>query len=190
MNLTTTSNHNIIRSTQKWVESIVVDLNLCPFARKVLIDNRVRFTVTGAVTEAQLLDELQVELDLLGHEPSIETTLLIHPRVLQDFDAYNQFLESADRLLEILQLEGVYQVASFHPDYRFAGTAGDDVENFTNRAPYPVLHLIREDSLERALADFPDADQTPARNIALMKTLGREKLTALMQACVVGTALE
>ncbi len=190
MNRTTTSNDSIIRSTQKWVESIVVGLNLCPFAKKALIDNRVRFSVTKAVTEEQLLDELQAEFDLLDHDPSIETTLLIHPGVLQKFDAYNQFLESADRLLEILQFEGVYQVASFHPDYRFAGTADDDVENFTNRSPYPVLHLIREDSLERALADFPGADQIPARNIALMETLGREKLTALMQACVVDAALE
>ena len=187
MSRTTTSNDNIVNSTRKWVESVVVDLNLCPFARKALIDNRVRFSVTEAVTEEQLLDELQVELSLLGRDPSIETTLLIHPGVLQEFGHYNQFLDSADRLLEILQLEGVYQVASFHPDYRFAGTSRDDVENFTNRSPYPVLHLIREDSLERALADFPDADQIPARNIALMKNLGRQKLITLMQACVVGT---
>ena len=172
------------------MESIVVDLNLCPFARKVLFDNRVRFTVARAATEAQLLEELQVELDLLDHDPSIETTLLIHPGVLQEFDAYNQFLETADRLLEILRLEGVYQIASFHPDYRFAGTAGNDVENFTNRSPYPVLQLIREDSLDRALADFPDADRIPARNIALMETLGRKKMTALLQACVVAAALE
>lgn len=168
------------------MESVVVDLKLCPFAKKVLLDNRVRFTVTEAVTEEQLLEDLQVELGLLDHDPSVETTLLIHPGVLQEFDRYNQFLGSADRLLQLLQLEGVYQVASFHPDYRFAGTDRGDVENFTNRSPYPVLHLIREDSLERALADFPEADQIPARNIALMKNLGRQKLIALIQACFVG----
>ena len=186
MSRTTTGNANVIESTRKWVESVVVDLNLCPFAGKALIANRVRFSVSEAVTEEQLLDELQVELSLLDHDPSIETTLLIHPGVLQEFDHYNQFLDKADRLLEILQLEGVYQVASFHPDYRFAGTNRDDVENFTNRSPYPVLHLIREDSLERALADFADADQIPARNIALMESLGRQKLITLMQACIVG----
>ena len=168
----------------------MVDLNLCPFARKAMIDNRVRFTVAGAVTEEQLLDELQVEIGLLDHDPSIETTLLIHPGVLQEFDCYNQFLDSADLLLQILQTEGVYQIASFHPDYRFVGTGRDDVENFTNRSPYPVLHLIREDSLERALAGFADADRIPARNIALMETLGRKKMTALLQACVAAAALE
>ena len=186
MNLTTTSNDNVINSTRKWVESVVVNLNLCPFARKALIDNRVRFSVTEAVTEERLLDELQDELSLLDHEPTIETTLLIHPGVLQEFDHYNQFLDKADRLLEILQLQGVYQVASFHPDYRFAGTNRDDVENFTNRSPYPVLHLIREDSLERALADFPNVDHIPARNIALMENLGRQKMITIMQACMIG----
>jgi len=185
MNRTTTSKEKIIESTRRWVESVVVDLNLCPFASKALIDNRVRFSVSEAVTEEQLLDELQVELSLLDHEPTIETTLLIHPGVLQEFDHYNQFLDKADRLLEILQLQGVYQVASFHPDYRFADTNRDDVENFTNRSPYPALHLIREDSLERALAEFPDADQIPARNIALMENLGRQKLITLMQACLI-----
>lgn len=189
MSRTTTSNDNIIRSTRNWVESIVVDLNLCPFARKALLDNRVRFTVAGAVTEEQLLDELQVELNLLDHDPSIETTLLIHPGVLREFDRYNQFLESADRLLVILQLEGVYQIASFHPDYRFAGTGPDDLGNYTNRSPYPLLHLLREESVERALAGFTGADQVPLRNIALMESLGQEKLTALVQACVGGTEI-
>ena len=190
MSLTTTSNDNVIKSTRKWVESVVVGLNLCPFASKALIDNRVRFSVTEAISEEQLLDELQLEFSLLDHDPSIETTLLIHPWALQEFNHYNQFLDKADRLLQILQLEGVYQVASFHPEYRFAGTNRDDVVNFTNRSPYPILHLIREDSLERALADFPDADQIPARNIALMKNLGRQKLVTLMRACIVRTRPE
>ena len=181
MNRMTTSNHKVIRSVQNWVESFVVDLNLCPFAKGVLADNRVRFTVTGAVTEEQLLTALQVELELLNNDPSIETTLLIHPGVLQDFYDYNQFLDSADRLLLQMKLEGVYQVASFHPDYQFGGTDPDDVENYTNRSPYPVLHLIREESLERALAEFPDADQIPARNIALMKSLGQDRLAVLTQ---------
>lgn len=184
-----TSNDNIIRSTQHWVESIVVGLNLCPFASKALLTNRIRFTVTGAISEEQLLDELQVELGLLDHDPSIETTLLIHPGVLQEFDRYNQFLESADRLLEILQLEGVYQIASFHPDYRFAGTDTNDLGNYTNRSPYPLLHLLREESVARALAGFTGADQVPLRNIALMERLGQAKITALVQACIIGTEI-
>jgi len=179
----TTNNENIIRSVQNWVESFVVDLNLCPFAKGVLADNRVRFVVTAAATEEKLLTALQVELELLNRDPSIETTLLIHPGVLQDFYDYNQFLDSADQLLLQLKLEGIYQVASFHPDYQFGGTDPDDVENYTNRSPYPLLHLIREASLERALAEFPDADQIPARNIALMKSLGRDKLAILTQVC-------
>lgn len=179
MNRMTTNNDEVIRSVQNWVESFVVDLNLCPFAKSVLADSRVRFTVAGAATEEQLLTALQVELELLSRDPSIETTLLIHPGVLQDFYDYNQFLDSADQLLLQLKLEGIYQVASFHPDYQFGGTAPDDVENYTNRSPYPVLHLIREASLERALAEFPDADQIPSRNIALMKSLGQDRLAIL-----------
>jgi len=177
----TTNNDKVIRSVQSWVELFVVDMNLCPFAERVLTDNRVRFTVTDAMTEEQLLTALQVELELLNNDPSIETTLLIHPGVLQDFYDYNQFLDSADRLLLQMKLEGVYQVASFHPDYQFGGTDPDDVENYTNRSPYPVLHLIREESLERVLAEFPDADQIPARNIALMKSLGQDRLAVLTQ---------
>ena len=161
-------------------------MNLCPFAKRELLKNRVRFSRTEATSEEALLIALQVELELLNHDPSIETTLLIHPSVLQDFYDYNRFLDCTDQLLVQLQLEGVYQVASFHPDYRFDGTNPNDVENYTNRSPYPVLHLIREDSLERALAEFPDADQIPARNMALMNSLGRDKLAALMQACLVG----
>lgn len=186
MNRTTTNNDKIIRSVQTWVGSFVVEMNLCPFAKRELLNNRVRFAVTEATTEEQLLTALQVELELLNSDPLIETTLLIHPSVLQDFYDYNQFLDSADQLLVQEQLEGVYQVASFHPDYRFDGADPNDVENYTNRSPYPVLHLIREDSLERALAEFPDADQIPVRNMALMNSLGRDKLAALMQACLVG----
>jgi len=182
----TTNHDKVIRSVQNWVESFVVELNLCPFARDVLADNRVRFTVTAAATEEHLLTALQVELELLNRDPSIETTLLIHPGVLQAFYDYNQFLDSADQLLLQMKLEGIYQLASFHPDYQFGGTDPDDVENYTNRSPYPVLQLLREASLERALAGFPDADQIPARNIALMNSLGKEKLDVLTQVCSSG----
>lgn len=183
----TTNHKKIVRSVQTWVELFVIDMNLCPFAKRVLKDNRVRFTVTDAVTEDQLLSALQAELELLNCDPSIETTLLIHPGVLQNFYDYNQFLDSADQLLLQTKLEGVYQVASFHPDYQFGGTDPEDVENYTNRSPYPVLHLIREASLERALAEYPDANQIPVRNIALMNSLGQDRLTALALACLGGS---
>jgi uncharacterized protein len=173
----------IINPVQHWVETLVVGLNLCPFAKRELVQNRVRFSVTEAVTEEQLSVDLQTELELLDSDEAIETTLLIHPKVLQDFYNYNQFLSHADRLLAQLGLVGVYQIASFHPDYQFGGTEPDDVENYTNRSPYPMLHLIREESLERAIANYPDSDRIPERNIALLKSLGRDKIQALFQAC-------
>lgn len=173
----------ITYSVSRWVETVVVELNLCPFAKRELMKNRVRFTVSDAETEEQLLVVLQQELELLGSDPSIETTLLIHPNALQNFYDYNQFLDNADRLLVEMKLDGVYQIASFHPEYRFAGTAPDDAENYTNRSPYPMLHIIREESLEQAIADYPNIDQVPARNVELMKRLGVEKLRNLLAAC-------
>jgi hypothetical protein len=176
----------IVGSVRRWVESVIVELNLCPFAKRELVKNRVRFTVTEATTGEQLLMALQAELALLDSDPSVETTLLIHPEVLQDFYDYNQFLSDADGLLVRMKLEGVYQIASFHPDYRFSGTDPEDVENYTNRSPYPLLHLLREESLERVIADSPDVDKIPARNIELMNNLGQDKLQVLMQACLHG----
>ncbi len=162
---------------------MVVGLNLCPFAGRELVNNRVRFSVSEADREEPLLIDLQAELELLDADKAVETTLLIHPFVLQDFVDYNQFLDSVDRLLERTGLEGVYQVASFHPDYQFAGTLPEDVENYTNRSPYPMLHLIREESLARAIAGYPDPDGIPERNIELMKSLGLDRMHALMRAC-------
>jgi hypothetical protein len=175
---------DIIGSVRRWVESFVVDMNLCPFAKRELIKNRVRFALTAAKTEEDLLIALQAELELLSSDASIETTLLIHANLLQDFYDYNQFLNYADKLLRQLDLEGVYQIASFHPHYQFDGTGPDDAENYTNRSPYPLLHIIREQSLERAIAASSDLDQVPSRNIELMNHLGKDKLQALMQACL------
>ena len=174
---------NIVKSVRQWVESLVVGLNLCPFAKRELVKSRVRFAVSEATTEEQLLLALQDELEILNEDSSVETTLLIHAKVLQDFHDYNQFLGDADRLLVQMQLDGIYQIASFHPHYQFGGTAPDDVENYTNRSPYPLLHLIREESLTRVIADFPDVDQVPAHNIELMHRLGQDKLQALLQVC-------
>jgi len=168
---------------RQWVESFIIGLNLCPFAKRELVKNRVRFVVTEATTEDQLMAALQAELELLDRDPSVETTLLIHPTVLQDFDDYNQFLNFADRFLAQLRMQGVYQIASFHPDYQFSGTGPDDAENYTNRSPYAMLHLIREESLKRAIVDYPDVDQIPTRNIDLMNSLGQERLQVLLQAC-------
>lgn len=173
----------ITASVRHWLETFVVDLNLCPFAGRELLQERIRFVVTPATTEAELLASLQAELEMLDTHPEIETTLLIHPRVLQDFEDYNQFLETADDLLQVAAMVGIYQVASFHPHYRFAETAAADVENYTNRSPYPMLHLLREHSLERSIASYPDTAQIPLRNIALMKRLGIARLKQIARAC-------
>jgi len=176
-------NHEkIIKPVRHWVETLVVGLNLCPFAKRELINNRVRFTVTEAATEQQLLETLQAELQLLNDDQSIETTLLIHPDVLQVFYDYNEFLDYADGLLVQMELDGIYQIASFHPNYQFADTEPDDVENYSNRSPYPLLHLIREQSLEWAIASHPNPDQIPQRNVDLLKSLGQDKMQALFQS--------
>lgn len=172
-----------VGSVQRWVERLVVDLGLCPFAGRELRGGRVRFASSAATTEGDLLTDLRSELERLGTDPSVETTLLIHPQVLQDFHDYNRFLADADRLLGEMDLVGVFQIASFHPDYQFGGSAPEAVENYTNRSPWPLLHLLREDSLERAIAGYPEVDEIPLRNMEQMHQLGREKLRALLRSC-------
>jgi hypothetical protein len=174
---------NIVASVQHWLEAIVIGLNLCPFAKRELVKNRVRFFVSESETEEQLLEDLQSELEFLVQNDAMETTLLIHPEVLQDFYEYNEFLAYADELLEQMELDGIYQIASFHPQYQFDGTEVDDIDNFTNRSPYPLLHILREDSLERAIANHPESSQIGENNIELLKRLGREKTEALFQTC-------
>jgi hypothetical protein len=168
--------------TRRWLERAVIGLNLCPFAKAVYAKEQVRFVLSDATTPEALLAELGEELLRLRDTPAeqIDTTLLIHPQVLGDFLDYNDFLDDADALVEALALDGVLQVASFHPDYQFAGSAPDDVENFTNRAPYPTLHLLREDSVERAVAAFPDPDVIVERNIETLDKLGIEGWTRLL----------
>jgi uncharacterized protein len=165
-----------LAETLRWIERAVIGLNLCPFAKAVMARQQVRFVLSDASTASALLAELGEELLLLRDTPAdaVDTTLLIHPDVLGDFLDYNDFLDDADALVESLGLDGVLQVASFHPHYQFAGSAADDVGNFTNRAPYPNLHLLREDSVSRAVAAFPDADAIVERNVATLRALGAD----------------
>ena len=165
-----------IAATRRWLERAVIGLNLCPFAKSVLVKDQVRFALSDATTPGALLEDLARELLLLRDTPAqeIDTTLLVHPHVLREFLDYNDFLDTADALVASLGLEGDVQVASFHPRYRFAGTADDDIGNYTNRAPYPTLHLLREDSVSRAVAAFPDPDAIVDRNIATLDNLGIE----------------
>jgi len=173
----------IIKSVTQWVEMVVVGLNLCPFAKRELINDRIRFVVTEAATEEALLAALQTELNILEQDDEIETTLLIHPSVLRDFYEYNEFLDLADGLLIEMERDGIIQIASFHPNYQFADTDLDDVENYTNRSPYPLLHLIREVSLADAITHYPNADKIPDRNIGLLRTLGADKIQRLLAVC-------
>jgi hypothetical protein len=170
-------------ATRHWVETIVIDLNLCPFAKRELVRDRIRFVCSEAEDEEGLLLELQAELQLLQDDDSIETTLLSHPRTLADFDQYNQFLDLVDALLSEMRLTGELQVASFHPDYQFEGTEPDDVSNTTNRSPFPMLHLIREASLGEAVENYPDPENIPARNIETVEAIGQAGMGALLQAC-------
>jgi hypothetical protein len=166
----------IIAATKQWLEKAVIGLNLCPFAKAVYINNQIRYVVSDAGSPEALLADLLRELQSLAEaDPAeTETTLLIHPEVLADFLDYNDFLGVAEAAVADLDLEGVLQVASFHPQYQFAGTAPDDIENYTNRSPYPMLHLLREESVERAVAAFPDAAEIFEKNIATLRLLGHE----------------
>ncbi|MGB3394300.1 MAG: DUF1415 domain-containing protein [Stenotrophomonas sp.] len=171
-----------IAVTRRWLEKAVIGLNLCPFAKAVYVKQQVRFVLSDATTPEALLEQLAEELVLLRDTSAeqIDTTLIVHPEVLGDFLDYNDFLDNADAAVEALDLQGILQVASFHPRYQFAGTAPDDVSNYTNRAPYPTLHLLREDSVERAVAAFPDPDVIVERNIATLDELGVEGWNKLL----------
>lgn len=167
----------IIADVSQWLDEVVIGLNLCPFAARPRQEQRVRICVSHATTDEALLDDLQNELERLSDASpkEIETTLLAIPDMLADYEDYNQFLDLVDLWLEQFGWEGDLQVASFHPDYQFADTEPDDAGNLTNRSPWPLLHLIREDSLEQALEHFPDVDAIPERNIKRMEALTAEE---------------
>lgn len=172
---------DVIAATQRWLEVAVIGLNLCPFAKAVHVKRQVRYAVTAAATAEELREELRHELERLAHAnpDTIDTTLLIHPKAMTDFIDFHFFLRDADALLRTLGLEGTLQIASFHPAYEFAGNAPDDIENCTNRSPYPMLHLLREASIDRAVAAFPDASAIYDRNIETLRRLGHAGWQAL-----------
>lgn len=166
----------VIAATRRWLEKAVIGLGLCPFAAGVYRGGRVRFRVSARHTAPELLSDLCDELQWLqtADPEQCDTTLLIHPWVLGRFEDYNDFLEECDTTLHRLGLAGELQIASFHPDYRFAGSAPQDTENFTNRSPFPMLHLLREASVERGVATVEDPDDIYRRNIETLRALGRD----------------
>ncbi len=166
----------VIAATRAWLERAVIGLNLCPFAKAVHVKNQVRYAISAAQTPEDLLADFITELRTLqaAHPSEIDTTLLVHPHVLNDFLDYNDFLELAEAAVAAEGFEGEIQVASFHPQYQFAGTRPEDIENCSNRSPYPTLHLLREASIERAVAVIPDASQIFERNIETLRRLGHD----------------
>ena len=178
-------NAAVIAQTRAWVDRAVIGLNLCPFAKAPQVKGLVRYVVSTATDPAALLADLIAELERLAESAAekLETTLLIHPQVLTDFAEYNDFIEVAEDTVAELDLEGVLQVASFHPDYQFADTAADDLSNATNRSPFPTLHLIREESIDRAVEAFPEAELIYQTNIATLQRLGTEGWAELQRAC-------
>jgi hypothetical protein len=171
-----------IAATRHWLQQVVIGLNLCPFAKAVLVKDQIRFVLSEARDAEALLTELIAELTLLHATPAdeVDTTLLIHPQVLTDFLDYNDFLDIAEAAITEFDLDGEIQIASFHPDYRFADSYDDAIENHTNRSPFPMLHLLREASVERAVDAFPDAGAIIDRNMATLRKLGADGWRRLM----------
>lgn len=174
----------VIAVTTAWIENVVIGLNLCPFAKSIHVKQQLRYSVSFANNGEALLEEFKRELKkLVSARPDhIESTLLIHPNALGDFQDYLHFLLLCDATLEELELDGIVQVASFHPNYQFAGTAPDDVTNYSNRSPFPTLHLLRECSVTRAVESLPDAAAIYESNIVTLKRIGESRMKAITAA--------
>jgi hypothetical protein len=179
----TITDQNIKAATQAWLKSVIIEYGICPFAKREQDRGSIYFSVNHDTEIENCLLNLILECDRLDTEPEIETTLLIYADAFTEFDDYLDFVEIAESLLAEQGYEGTYQLASFHPDYCFQGSDPDDAANYTNRSPYPMLHLLRETSIERAVASYPDPESIPQHNIELTRKLGLAKVQALLAAC-------
>lgn len=182
MILDDTTARPLVEETRRWVDRAVIGLNLCPFAKAVQAKGQVRYAVSDAQDAEAVLTDLEDELMLIStaDPQAIDTTLLILPEALHDFYEFNDFGELSDRLLKRMRLVGTIQVATFHPAFQFADTEPDDIENYTNRSPYPILHLLREDSIDRAVEAFPEPEAIYEKNIETVRALGHEGWRTLM----------
>jgi len=171
-------NQHIENKVKRWLESVVIRYNFCPFAKKPFKQNKIRFITSKATAAEILVDDLIDELLLLSQVDieEIETSIVIAPEIFSDFDEYNQFGAVLDQLISSLKLQGIIQIATFHPDYQFADLSPDDVRNYTNRSPYPLFHLIREDSVEKARAVYADIEDIPTKNMDKLEQMGLEKI--------------
>ncbi|RMX03385.1 DUF1415 domain-containing protein [Legionella jordanis] len=174
---------HIIAETKQWLQSFVIELNLCPFAKREIERHSLRIEMSSANEAQTAMNDFLKELHWLDADASVETTLLIFPRMFSDFYDYLDFVHFCEFLLVERNFEGVYQVASFHPLYRFANEPETEVSNYTNRSPYPMLHLLREHSLEKAIAFYGDTESIPQKNIQTMRKLGLQKIQSLLHAC-------
>lgn len=166
----------VVDITKQWVNDFVIKYNVCPFAKREVLTDRIRVVVSDAQGGENLLENLCAELHYLVEQDGVNTTLLVHPWALKRFEDYNQFLDLADDLLEQQGWLGEFQIASFHPDYQFADTDYNSAENYTNRSPYPMLHVLREQQVEKSIQNYPDIDQIPINNILRMNEIGLSKL--------------
>ena len=178
------SAETIITQTKLWLEKIVIGCNFCPFAAKPFFQDKIRYRVVASAQKKDILEALVRECSWLEENAETETSLLILPEGYEKFDAYLDLLDIAEQLLEKEGFEGIFQLASFHPDYRFAGSKADDAANYTNRSPYPILHLLKEESIEKALEKFPDPDKIPDKNIAFAREKGLEYMKNLLKSCL------
>ena len=174
------SDQKIIEATQHWLRSFIINLNICPFAKREVERNSVKIQVSKAKKITDSLEDLLIELIFLDNNPTTETTLLIFPTLFKDFFHYLDVVDYAERLIHEQDYEGIYQLATFHPDYCFANTAFNDPSNYTNRSPYPMIHILREEGLEKAIAHYGDTEKIPEQNIATMTKLGLDKIEALL----------
>ncbi len=179
----TFSTDEIITQTQSWIKSVIIEFNFCPFAKRELERDRIHYKVESNVTPEKALESLILECQRLDGDPEIETTLLILPNNFDDFFTFLDLVALANDLIQLEQYEGIYQVASFHPDYYFTDTERDDASNYTNRSPYPMLHIIRESSMSKALDNYPDPDKIPLRNIEKSRELGAALFQKLLEEC-------
>jgi uncharacterized protein len=177
------SHDAVIAATRHWLTQAVIGLNLCPFAKSVHVKGQIRYAVSDAVEMEGVLADLETEIQTLvaANPDALDTTLLVIPGALGDFLDYNDCLFFAERMIKQLRLEGIIQIASFHPNYQFEDSEPDDIENYTNRAPYPILHLLREDSIERAVRAFPDAEAIYERNQETLRRIGLKGWNELMK---------
>lgn len=174
------SDEQVTTQTAKWVNDFIIDLNVCPFAKREMERESVRFVVLRSKKTQVALEELMSEVHWLDGHPETETTILVFPTLFTDFYRYLDFVDLAENLMLEQEYDGVYQLATFHPDYCFSGTEPEDVSNYTNRSPYPMLHLLREASVEKAIEFYGDTDEIPERNIDVMEEMGREKLEKIL----------